>query len=77
MVRKRGNKWPEQWEKCPENWYWYQAIKNETDICAISLYNNFRNSDEMIKSAFKNASIMEEVENMEIPDEDPFKHLPE
>ena len=77
MVRKRGNKWPEQWEKCPKNWYWFQAIKNETDICAISLYNNFRNSDEMIKSAFKNASIMEEVENMEIPDEDPFKHLPE
>ena len=77
MVRKRGNKWPEQWEKCPKNWYWYQAIKNETDICAISLYNNFRNSDEMIKSAFKNASVMEEVENMEIPDEDPFKHLPE
>ena len=29
----------------------------------------------MIKSAFENASIMEAVDNKEIPDEDPFMHL--
>ena len=43
----------------------------------ISLYDKLRNSGEMIKSAFENASIMETIDNKEIPDEDPFKHLPE
>ena len=43
----------------------------------ISLYEKLRNSGEMIKSAFKNALIIEEVDNKEIPDEDPFKHLSE
>ena len=43
----------------------------------ISLYDKLQNSCKMIKSAFENASIMEGIDNKEIPDEDSFKHLPE
>ena len=43
----------------------------------ISLYQKLRNSGEMIKLAFENASIMEAIENKEILDEDPFKYLSE
>ena len=43
----------------------------------ISLYHKLRNSGEMIKLAFENASIMEAIDNKEILDEDPFKYLSE
>ena len=40
-----------------------------------SLYDKLRNSGKMIKSTFENASIMEAIDNKEILDEDPVKHL--
>ena len=43
----------------------------------ISLYDKLRNSDEMVESAFENASVMEAIDSKQIPDEDPFKHLSE
>ena len=43
----------------------------------ISLYDKLRNSGEMIKSIFENASIMEAIDNKDIPNEDTFKHLSE
>ena len=41
----------------------------------ISLYDKLQNSGETIKSVFKNASVMEAIDNTEMPNEDPFKHL--
>ena len=41
----------------------------------ISLYNKLQNYGEMIKSIFKNSSVREAIDNTEIPNEDPFKHL--
>ena len=46
-------------------------------MAVISTYDKLQNYGEMIKSAFENASIMEAIDNKEIPDEDPFKHLSE
>ena len=43
----------------------------------ISLYNKLQNYGEMIKSIFKNSSVREAIDNTEIPNEDPFKHLSE
>ena len=41
----------------------------------ISLYDKLRNSCKVIKSTFKNALITEAIDNKEILDEPPFKHL--
>ena len=43
----------------------------------ISLYKKLWNSGKMIKSAFKNASMVGAIDNKEIPDEDPLKHSSE
>ena len=40
----------------------------------ISLYKKLWNSGKMIKSAFKNASMVGAIDNKQIPDEDPLKH---
>ena len=42
-----------------------------------SLYDELRNSCKVSKFTFKNASITEAIDNKEIPDEPPFKHLSE
>ena len=43
----------------------------------IHLCDKLQNSGEMIKSALENASVMETIDNKEIPDEDLLKHLSE
>ena len=66
-----------------QNHFWNHGSKNSTQMkptharWLISLYDKLRNSGEMIESIFENASIMEAIDNKDIPNEDTFKHLSE
>ena len=53
-----------------QKWNWY--IKTQS---LISLYDKLQNYGEVIKPVFKNYSVREAIDNTEIPNEDPFKHL--
>ena len=55
-----------------QKWNWY--IKTQS---LISLYDKLQNYGEVIKPVFKNYSVREAIDNTEIPNEDPFKHLSE
>ena len=43
--------------------------------CIISLYDKFRNSDEMVIKVFQMASIKEALRNENMEEDDPFSHL--